>query len=466
VKSRSPPPPPAGGWIERARVTERASGVSQGRRVAFRILSEVERGRRLDRAFEAEAPRLSIRDRGWVQDLTYGATRFRGQMDHLLDLHLARGMGSLDPSVRVLLRMGAYQILRMGGVPPYAAVSQTVSQVQESGGRGVSGMANAVLRALARAGGGAERFPSFEGDPLGHLERWGSHPAWLLERWCRRVGVEETRRWVEANNRIPSLHLRPLGVDLEEARHRLQAAGWAAVPDGAGSGTLRLPSGTDPVQLLQVLPSLIQDPAAGRVVGWVGPVAGKRVADLCAAPGGKGVGLAALGARVVGLDPSQARLRRMQETVRRLALPVALAVGRGESPPVVPQDVVLVDAPCSGTGTLARHPDARWRLRPETIGVLSALQDQILDGAATIVRPGGLLVYATCSMEEEENRARVRAFLDRHPQFGPENPPGIQGVEGEAGILEVFPHRSGSDGAFAVRLRRQGFDESHAERER
>jgi len=444
-----------GGWIERRRVTELASGVSQGRRVAFRILSEVERGRRLDRAFESEGVRLPSRDRAWVQDLTYGAVRFQGQMDHLLDLHLTRGIASLDPGIRVLMRMGAYQILRMGGVPPYAAVSQTVSQVREEGGKGASGMANAVLRALAREGGGIERFPSFEADPLGHLERWGSHPAWLLDRWCRRLGIEATRRLVEANNRIPSLHLRPLGIEREEARLRLREAGFEAEPDGEGSGTLRLPSGTDPSQVLRVLPSLIQDPAAGRVVGWVGPVEGRTLADLCAAPGGKGVGLAALGARVVGLDPSASRLRRMRDTVRRLGLPVSLALGRGESPPVVPHDIVLVDVPCTGTGTLARHPDARWRLRPETIGILTALQSQILEGAAKVVRPGGLMVYATCSLEVEENGGQVAAFLERHPEFILEDPPGHGARSTETGILQVLPHPSGTDGAFAARFRKR-----------
>jgi 16S rRNA (cytosine967-C5)-methyltransferase len=444
-------------------VNRTPTGVSSARRVAFRLLSEVDRGRRLDRAFEGEAHRIPPRDRAWVHELTYGLTRFRGRLDHLLDLHLDRGVASLDPPVLTLLRMGAYQLLYMGSVPSYAAVSQTVSQVRGEAGRGAAGLANAVLRGLSRKGGGPERFPSFQADPLGHLERWGSHPRWLLERWMARFGPDGTRELVEANNRIPSLHLRPLGLSLEAARARLAEAGFQAVADPPGTGTLGLPAGTDPVSALEVLPALVQDPAAGWVVGWVGGVEGMDVADLCAAPGGKGLGLAALGGRVVALDLSPSRLRVMAETVRRLALPVGLVVARGEAPPLRPRDVVLVDAPCTGTGTLARHPDARWRLEAGSMAALTGVQDGILDGAAGIVRPGGLLVYSTCTLEPEENRERIEAFLARHPGFIVEEGEGVPDAVRAGPFLEVLPHRTGTDGAFAARLRRVAGMESKGE---
>ncbi len=439
------------------------TGVSPARRVAFRLLSEVDRGRRLDRAFEGEAHRIPPRERAWVHELTYGLTRFRGRLDHLLDLHLDRGVANLDPPVLTLLRMGAYQLLYMGSVPSYAAVSQTVSQVRGEAGRGAAGLANAVLRALDREGGGPERFPSFETDALGYLERWGSHPGWLLERWMTRFGPVETRELVEVNNRIPSLHLRPLGVSLEAARGRLAEAGLASEPDPLGTGTLRLPSGTDPVSALERIPALVQDPAAGWVVGWVGGVEGREVADLCAAPGGKGMGLAALGGRVVALDLSPSRIRVMAETVRRLPFPVGLVVARGEAPPLRPRDVVLVDAPCTGTGTLARHPDARWRLEAGSIAAMAGVQDAILDGAAGIVRPGGLLVYSTCTLEPEENRERIEAFLARHPGFIVEGGEGVPEGVRTGPFLEVLPHRTGTDGAFAARLRRTERVESKGE---
>ena len=446
-------------WIERHSVSRTSVEISPARNVAFRLLSEVDRGRRLDRALEVAVARIPSRERAWVHELTYGVTRLRGRLDHLLNLHLDRGVESLDPPVLALLRMGAYQILRMGSVPSYAAVSQTVSHVRDQAGRGAGGMANAVLRALAREGGGEERFPSFENDPLGHLTSWGSHPEWLLARWLRRFGNAETRKLVEANNRIPSLHLRPLGVTLSEAQQRLQAAGIGSWQDLLGSGTLRLEGGTNPAKALEVLPAIIQDPAAGLVVSWVGPAAGRTVADLCAAPGGKGIGLAAEGARVVGLDISASRLRLMAETVDRLPLAVKLVMARGEAPPLRPRDMVLVDAPCSGTGTLARHPDARWRLRPETIRTLIGVQDRILDGAAGIVRRGGLLVYSTCTLEPEENAQRVEAFLGRYPEFvledGENAPPQVR----RDAFLEVLPQRTGTDGAFAARLRRRAQDE-------
>jgi len=188
-----------------------------------------------------------------------------------------------------------------------------------------------------------------------------------------------------------------------------------------------------------------------RFWGWCGALSrirlcpGDRVADLCAAPGGKGVGLAGLGAWVVAADPSALRLRRMRQTLRRLGLPERLVVARGEHPPLQDMDAVLVDAPCTGTGTLARHPDAKWRLQPEGPAELARVQGRILDGAAGCVRPGGLLVYSTCTLEEEENEGVVSGFLDRHRAFR---------LAGETSMLRFLPGQEGTDGAFAVRMRR------------
>jgi 16S rRNA (cytosine967-C5)-methyltransferase len=424
------------------------------RAVALEVLLEVERGRRLDVAWEARAPALPLQDRGWVQELVYGVVRFRGRLDHLLGLHLHRGTGSLHPRILILLRMGAWQLLSMGSVPSYAAVSETVEQARltpknAGGGKGAAGLVNAVLRRLAEAGGGPERFPSLEEDPVAHLASWGSHPAWLVERWIARYGRDGAVALVEAGNRIPRTHLRRLDT---------------------GEG-VELEPGSDVVEALGRLhPAQVQDPAASAVVDFMargmlaaGLAPGARVADLCAAPGGKGLALAGLSplrARVVALDPSRARLGRVAENLRRLGWAPApdpgaqgdpaggrvdLVVARGEVPPLPPgsMDGVLVDAPCTGTGTLARHPDARWRLDPGAPARLARVQAAILEGAAGIVRTGGILVYSTCTLEPEENEARVEGFIQRHPAFRLEED------------LRVLPRHSGTDGSFAARFRKE-----------
>jgi 16S rRNA (cytosine967-C5)-methyltransferase len=334
----------------------------------------------------------------------------------------------------------------MSTVPAHAAVSQAVTQARALGGARGAALANGVLRALS-TGAETVRFPSLETDPIAYLTTWGSHPRWLVERWVDRFGFARARSIVEAGCRVPSLYVRPIGLSAAAALERLRALGIEAVVGPEGSCTLRLPAGTDPTAVLAAVPVIVQDPAASLVVELSKPVSGALVADLCAAPGGKGIALAGEGARVVGLDPSLRRLGRMGETLRRLGLPERLVVARGEQPPLRPVDVVVTDVPCTGTGTLARHPDARWRLTPDAPARMAELQRVILEGAARVVRPGGRLVYSTCTLEEEENEGVVRRFLEAHSEFAP---------DGADATLRVLPGDTSTDGAFAVRMRRAG----------
>ncbi len=396
-------------------------------------------------AWESLAPSVPKAERGWIHEATFGVLRLRNRLDHHLHQHLHRGVESVPAPLLRVLRLGAYQILQMGSVPPYAAVSQAAGQARALGGPRAAGLVNGVLRALAAAGGDATPFPAFDEDPVGHLTTWGSHPRWLVERWIHRFGAVRAREIVEAGNRIPSLYLRPIGMSVDRALDQLRGRDVDASPGPEGSSTIRLPAGTDPAQLLEMVAGVIQDPAASFVVELVGAAPGDRVADLCAAPGGKGIALAGEGAWVVGLDPSFSRLGRMRDSLRRLELPMRLVAARGERPPLEPFDIVLVDAPCTGTATLARNPDARWRLSPETPAEMAKVQAGILEGAATVVGAGGLLVYSTCTLEPEENEGVVDSFLEAHRDFA---------LEGPEGTLRVFPGSSSTDGAFAVRMRR------------
>jgi len=408
----------------------------------------------LDLAFADVATGLDPRERAWTQELTYGTIRLRGRLDHLLDGHLRSGIGSMEPGVSDVLRLGAYQLLRMNSVPSYAAVSQAVDQTRAVTARpGVEKVVNAVLRAVGRSGEDPERFPSFEDDPVGHLSTWGSHPRWLVERWLARWPSMEVRALIEADNQVPRVVLVPLDGRFREAAEALRTAGidarTMAVPPA-----LELPGGTLPEQALGVVPrSVIQDPAASLVGIYADVTPGSVVADLCAAPGGKALLLAGRGAYVVAGDRSAPRLALLRENAGRAGVELGIIRAEAARPPLRPVPVVLVDAPCTGTGTLRRHPDARWRLKPGDIGTMVATQRRILDGAAQVVAPGGFLIYGTCSLEYEENEAQVDAFLERHPEFrrGGPGPVDARYLD-ERGQLVILPWQSGFDGAFAARL--------------
>lgn len=415
----------------------------------------MERGRRLDLAWAEEAPLLSLQDRGWVHEAVYGTVRFRARLDYLLNLHLRKGIDSLPAPLLPVLRLAAHQIVHMGGTPAYAAVSQAVEQTRRLGYPRLSGVVNGVLRSLARQGGDVSRFPSLAEDPVGHLTHWGSHPRWLVKRWIDAHGLEAAAALVEASNRIPITYLRPLGGSPVEAAAELVSAGIVAEPGPPGSGTVRLEPGSSPEAALRVVGGIIQDPAAAWVVTWCGDVEGLRVLDLCAAPGGKALALVAAGARVTGADLSARRLALVAESAGRLGLSLPLVQSSAEAPPFAPADLVLLDAPCSGTGTLARHPDGRWRLSEADISVLSRVQERLMDGAASVVKPGGLLVYSTCTMEPEENDAQVESFLGRHDDFMVEVGAGVPADFVRDDVLKVFPGALGTDGSFAARLRRR-----------
>ena len=422
---------------------------------ALRVMRAVRRGILADRALHREQAGLEPRERAWLQELVYGSLRLRGRLDQRIAGAVRRPLKEVEGDVLDVLRLGAYQLTEMGGVPAWAAVSESVELVKPRG-RGAAGFVNGVLKAIARADP-SEGFPDPSADPVAWLSSWGSHPRWLVERWVARFGIDGTRRLVDANNQRADLYIRPLRRSIDDA---LEALARASVRGErvAGTGSVRLPPGTAPEDALAATPAVVQDPAAGLVVDCVAPEAGDTVADLCAAPGGKALALAdGPAARVVACDISERRTRRLAENARRVGgRGLAVVVADAREPPLKEADVVLVDAPCSGTGTLRRHPDARWRVAPGDIVALTRLQDAILAAAAGIVRTGGVLVYATCTLEPEENEDRVESFLERHPEFGPEPCTSVEpGFLDLNGRLRVLPQVHGFDGAFAARLRRR-----------
>lgn len=383
--------------------------------------------------------------------------RLRGRLDHLIGELVEGGLGRLEPPVLDILRLGAYQLLELDRVPAYAAVSEAVEAARASGHARATGLVNAVLRRLERDERPQRFFPRPDEDPAGYLSTWGSHPRWLVDRWLERWPLTDVQALVEYGNRRPVTYL-SVGVPAEKAKERLGASGGAAVPVHTVPGSIGLASGRVG-EALRAVPSVVQDPAALSVVEYVAAEPGRPVIDMCAAPGGKAAVLAMRGFDVRAFDVSRLRLARVIENRERLGLEnLTVAVADARKPPVRSAATVLLDVPCTGTGTLARNPDSRWRLTPAGLGALVEVQEAMLDAAAGLVAPGGLLVYATCSLELEENEGQVAAFLERHPGFAVESPPsGTVSDEllGEGGELRITPQRHGMDGAYAARLRRR-----------
>ncbi|MDB4947932.1 MAG: sun protein [Gemmatimonadetes bacterium] len=434
------------------------SRVTPSRIAALDALRRVRQGELADRALDAAGFRLDPRDRAWTQELVLGTFRLRGRLDWLLEERVRGGVARLEPDVLDVLRLGAYQLLEMGSVPAYAAVSQSVDLVRIAGSGGAAGLVNGVLQALRRAG--TPVAPDFGADPVGYLSGWESHPRWIVERWVARWGADEARALAEADNRRPGLYLRPVGLSADAALSALEAAGIPAEALTAAPDSVRIlpPGGAG--EALDAVPAVVQDPAAALVVRYAAVPAGSTVIDLCAAPGGKALGMSDSATYVAAADQSWRRMRRMRENVARLGRQprVAAVVADARTPPFRPADAVLLDAPCTGTGTFRRHPDGRWRVQPRDLDALTALQSELLEAAAPLVRPGGLLVYSTCSLEAEENEGQSDAFLARHPEFAVEPPDAGLDADllDDAGRLVVLPQRHGTDGAFAVRMRRAG----------
>lgn len=431
--------------------------VTDTRVAAADTLADLRGGMLLDAAFDRRATALDARDRRWTQELVWGMLRRRGFIDHLLAPRVRGGIARLDGDLADLLRLGAYQLFHMGSVPPYAAIAQTVELAKHRHGMGASKLVNAVLRRLDRERDALDA--TLPSDPVEALAVEYSHPRWLVARWVARWGADETRALLEANNREAPLIVRPWGVVREQLEAMLESSGVEVHEAPLVADSLLLGPGTLLTSLgaFQQGRCFVQDPAATLVTQYAAIPAGAKVADLCAAPGGKTIELARTASYVTAADSSEARLTRLQETIDRLELDhVTAVVADAREVSLGTFDAVLVDAPCTGTGTFRRHPDARWRLRTSDLAVMAATQRAILRAAAQAVEPGGLLIYSTCSLEPEENDVQVESFLADHPDWTLEPPPegAVPSSVLDAGRLRVLPQRHGADGSFAARLRR------------
>jgi 16S rRNA (cytosine967-C5)-methyltransferase len=377
-----------------------------------------------------------------------GVLRRQSVLDAALSPLVSRDWNSVPLRLRAILRLGAYQLIELDRVPAHAAVATSVSLAREVSGARTAGFVNAVLRRLAANSPAAVSEQSAApGD---------THPAWLLNRWRERYGAEETNLLQQWNDQRPRLAVQPARESLESlatdwAREGI-AVEWAPYHAGLYAAARR----PDQLSGFERGAFLIQDPAQSMVIRFAALPAGTLTYDACAAPGGKSLALSRSGAKVIAGDRSRLRVRRIRQNVDRAGLGREFPlVADALHPPFARVDAVLLDAPCLGTGTFARHPDARWRVNPEALKSLVEQQREMLERMAPLVRPGGMLVYATCSLEPEENECQVDGFLNRHPEFrretNPEIPPELLSPRGD---LAILPQRHRMDGAFAARLRR------------
>jgi 16S rRNA (cytosine967-C5)-methyltransferase len=432
-------------------------GVTAARAVAAEICVDLRRGEFLDQSFERRIGPLDARDRRWTRELVYGMLRQRAGIDAILSERVRGGLARLDPDVIDLLRLGVYQLLHMGSVPAYAAIAQTVELAKRRHGLGASKLVNAVLRRTDRER--EQLNPPAPSEALDALALKYSHPRWLIARWIERWGEQDTERLLALNNGEAPVVIRPYGIVREQLEAMMEAAGVHVAEAPYVRDSIAISGGTTFTELGAFKKGLffVQDPAATLVTAYAAVPMGSTVADLCAAPGGKALELSRTAGTVLASDKSFSRLQRLLANQRRLeSMNLLPFVGDARNPAIKPVDVVLIDVPCTGTGTFRRHPDARWRIKVSDIAVMSALQKQILKAAAHVVQPDGLLIYSTCSLEPEENEEQVDSFLSENLNFILEPPP-----EGtlppellDGGRLRVLPQRHGTDGAFAARLRR------------
>ena len=460
------------------------------RLVAWRLLRAVDERQAyanllLPKLIEDAGERLDARDRMFITELGYGALRWQGSLDLLLSQGMSRPLDAVDPPVRDALRLGAYQLLRTR-VPARAAVASTVELVRTTVGEHAVRFANAVLRRAAErveaAGGDMARAlaaPARDTDPVGYLAAVHAHPRWIVDSFADVLGgdLARTERVLAADNEAPRPHLvaRPGRVDRDDLLAQAEAAGltatagrWSpfAVRLGAGEPAL-LPAvrdgragvqdeGSQVVALALARATVASSaPAAPEGAPAGGVARGGLTVDLCAGPGGKAALLAGLlPGLLLAIEPRAARARLVRD-----ALPDGATVrADGRQPPVRPcsADRVLVDAPCTGLGALRRRPEARWRRTPGDLARLTALQRDLLASALTLVRPGGVVCYATCSPHRAETSEVVDAVLAGRADIDRiEVASVLPGVPGAGSDLQLWPDETGTDAMFASLLRRR-----------
>lgn len=415
---------------------------------------------------------LSNADRRLATELVYGCVRRMRSLDALIDQIGKKKADQQPPAIRTILHIGLYQLRYQQRIPASAAVNTTVKLAQENGFKGLTGVVNGMLRQYCRLANVATEALELPQAPIERLGVLHSFPDWIIQMWVEQIGIEQTEQLCEWFNQSPTIDFRvnPLRVSIQEVKAAMQAA-------GAGVDVQRLPHLPQALRIIggtgaiAQLPGFnegwwtIQDSSAQLVSYLLEPSSGDVVIDACAAPGGKTTHIAELmgdQGKIWACDKTASRIKKVKENIQRLRLKsIQILTGDSRNFPqfINTADRVLLDAPCSGLGTLHRRPDIRWRVTPEIVQELSILQAELLEQAATWVKPGGILVYATCTLHPQENEQVIQPFLESHPQWQIEPPPPnspLSAFSTPQGTIKVWPHLYQMDGFFMVKLKLKG----------
>jgi len=423
----------------------------------------------LDQTLKAKS--LSSPDRALLTELTYGTLRWRGRLDAHLAPLLRRPLEKTDPFLKNLLRLSLYQFIFLDRIPDYAAVNEAVELTKSRAGGKAGGFVNGVLRNFLREAKQVAK-PDLKESPINAVAEYWSHPEWLIEKWLRYFSTTETEALLQANNQEAPLVLRT------NLRHRtregllelFQSRNIQASPAPWSSQGITVQS----KGLVENLPGFhegsfqVQGEASQLVAYLLDPQPGERILDACAAPGGKTTQIAELmddRGEVVATDVSAKGLKRLQENATRLRLESIRAFQADLSKPLSrslsqPFDRILIDAPCSGFGTLRSHPEIKWNRGEADIKRLSELQEKILVNAASNLKPGGVLVYSTCTLIDDENERVVKTFLQQQKEFVLDGATAYLPQPARSLVRDNYfmalPHKHNTDGFFAARMRKLG----------
>lgn len=433
------------------------------RSLALKAILKVESGQKVSDVVDKliSNNRLNDADRRLFTELVYGISRWRGQLDWIINKHVKYKPDNLTLNI---LRLGIYQLIHLDKIPAYAAINESVELTKS---RKKSKFVNAVLRTVQRKGLKNIRFPKLEEKPVEHLSVKYSFPKWLIKQWINQYGLDWTIAFCQASNQIAPISIRTNtlkttrteliklleseDIELEKSRY---------VPEGI------ILLDNIPLAELDAYSHLfqVQDESAMLVSHILEPKPGELVFDVCAAPGGKTIHIAQLmenSGQILAFDILESKLKLINQNCTRLGISIvktSIADAAEETFPST-ADRVLIDVPCSGFGTLRRHPDIRWNKSQETIIELSELQLEIINNVSKALKPDGVLVYSTCTIEPEENEKVIEKFLDTNPEFTVESadkflPNNSSELITEKGYVKTYPHLHDIDGSFVVRLRK------------
>lgn len=445
------------------------------RSLAFQALRAVHGGAYADVALDRTLKTATLQgsDRRLATELVYGCVRRQRTLDALIDTFAQKPAAQQPPDLRTLFHLGLYQLRYLDHIPPSAAVNTTVDLAKAHGLKGLAGVVNGLLRQYIRRCAPLESGHP-PADPLvlpadlqQHLGLLHSYPDWIVDVWRSQLPESELEALAQWFNAPPSLDLRvnPLQSNRDQVQQRLIDQQLSVQPIPHLPQGLRVTGATGAIQALPGFAEgwwMVQDASAQLVTHLLDPQPGETIIDACAAPGGKTAHIAERMENrgvIWALDRTASRLRKLKQNAKRLGLKnIRIQEGDSRDQPQFAHrgDRVLVDAPCSGLGTLHRHADARWRQTPEGIDELAQLQRALLSAAATWVKPHGLLVYSTCTLHPSENEAVIQQFLQAHPRWQIEPPPPSSPAGPHVapeGWVKIWPHRAQMDGFFMVGLR-------------